>query len=315
MNEKYNILVTSCGGDIGQSIGKILKTQKHKTFGWDISSNTAAKFIFDNFETCLKVTEKNYLKELSNFIKKNKIDIIIPVSEPELRYYTQNKEVVNYLQNVKILMADSFVREIGFDKEKTSLFLKENGLPFPNLYSLANKESIVFPLIAKPKTGAGSSNIFIVEDISELEFIYNKYEDLILQEMLDGSQGEFTCCVYRSEKKEVRTIIFKRELTSGGYSGYGELIESDKIDKLLLDLVKLLDLRGSINVQLRLHKGEPVVFEINPRFSSTVLFRHLLGFDDLKWSIQDAFDCPISKYRKPKKGAKFYKGFNEYIED
>jgi carbamoyl-phosphate synthase large subunit len=315
MKEKYTILVTSCGGNGGQSIGKILKNLEHKTFGWDISSNNAAKFIFDHFETCLKITEPNYLLELSNYIKKNKIDIIIPVSELELRFYTENKEAVNYLQSVKVLMADSFTREIGFDKTKTSLFLKENGLPFPNLYSLENEENIVFPLIAKPRTGMGSSNIFIVEEISELKFIYNKYEDLILQEMLDGTQGEFTCCVYRSANKEVRTIIFKRELTVGGYSGYGEVIENNKIEKLLLDLAKSLDLKGSINVQLRLHKGEPVIFEINPRFSSTILFRHLLGFNDLKWSIQDAFDCPISKYKKIKKGAKFYKGYNEYIED
>ena len=314
MEEKYNILVTSCGGDIGQSIGKILKNLGHKTFGWDISPNNAARFIFDHFETCLKITEPNYLLELNNFIKINKINIIIPVSEQELRFYTENKEAVNYIQNAKLLMADIFVREIGFDKTKTSLFLKENGLPFPNLYSLENDENIIFPLIAKPKTGAGSSNVFIIEDLIELKFIFNKYEDLILQEMLDGSHGEFTCCVYRSLKKEVRTIIFKRELT-GGYSGYGEVIENNKIEKLLLDLAKLLDLKGSINVQLRLHKGKPVIFEINPRFSSTVLFRHLLGFNDLKWSIQDAFYFPISKYKKTKKGSKFYKGFNEYIEN
>jgi carbamoyl-phosphate synthase large subunit len=314
MKEKYNILVTSCGGDIGQSIGKILKDLGHKTFGWDISSNNAAKFIFDNFQTCLKVTEANYLLELSNYIKKNEINIVIPISEPELRFYTENEDAINYLQTVKVLIADRFTREIGFDKRKTSLFLKEKGLPFPNLYSLDIEEDIVFPLIAKPNTGAGSSNVFIVEDINELKFICSKYEDLILQEMLDGSQGEFTCCVFRSEKKEVRTIIFKRELTAGGYSGFGELVENNKIEKLLLDLTKLLDLKGSINVQLRLHKGEPVVFEINPRFSSTILFRHLLGFKDLKWSIQDAFDCSISDYRKTKKGAKFYKGFNEYID-
>ena len=313
MKEIYNILVTSCGGDIGQSIAKILKNLEHKTFGWDISSNNAAKFLFDHFETCLKVTDPNYLLELRNYIEKNKIDIVIPVSEPELKFYTENNEAINFLQGVKILMADKFTREIGFDKKKTNLFLKQNGLPFPDLYSLENVKNIVFPLIAKPRSGSGSSNIFIVEELSELKFIYNKYEDLILQEMLDGTQGEFTCCVYRSVKKEVRTIIFKRELT-GGYSSYGEIIKSNKIKKLLLDLAILLDLRGSINVQLRFHQGEPVVFEINPRFSSTILFRHLFGFNDLKWSIEDAFNYPISKYRKIKKGGKFYKGHNEYIE-
>ncbi len=47
MNKNYNVLVTSCGGDIGQSIGKILKDLKLCNFlVWDISSKNAAKFIF-----------------------------------------------------------------------------------------------------------------------------------------------------------------------------------------------------------------------------------------------------------------------------
>ena len=92
MNKKYNVLVTSCGGDIGQSIGKILKDLNCLTFGWDISSNNAAKFIFDNFETSLKIDKKKYLTNLEVFVKKNEIDIIIPVSEPELRFYTKNKK-------------------------------------------------------------------------------------------------------------------------------------------------------------------------------------------------------------------------------
>ena len=30
---------------------------------------------------------------------------------------------------------------------------------------------------------------------------------------------------------------------------------------------------------------EPCVFEINGRFSSTIMMRHLLGFKDLLWSL------------------------------
>ena len=313
MNKKYNVLVTSCGGDIGQSIGKILKDLNCLTFGWDISSNNAAKFIFDNFETCLKIDEKKYLTNLEVFVKKNEIDIIIPVSEPELRFYTKNKKIIETLKPVRVLLANEFSREIGFNKRKTSLFLKENKLPYPNLYSLENEKDIIFPLVAKPNTGAGSSNIFIVNEIKELKFISNKYKDLLFQEFLDGTNGEYTCCSFRSSKKEVRSIVFKRELTAGGYRGYGEVIENDVIDKLIYDLSVFLNLEGSINIQLRLNKGVPVVFEINPRFSSTILFRHLLGFRDLEWSIEDAYNQQISKYNKPKKGAKFYKGFNEYI--
>ena len=47
----YNILVTGCGGDIGQSIGKILNSSKfvENLYGCDISNKNAGSFIFNNF--------------------------------------------------------------------------------------------------------------------------------------------------------------------------------------------------------------------------------------------------------------------------
>jgi carbamoyl-phosphate synthase large subunit len=58
-----------------------------------------------------------------------------------------------------------------------------------------------------------------------------------------------------------------------------------------------------------------MIFEINQRFSSTVLFRHLLGFEDLIWSIEDVLGQEINNYLDDNQiGRKFYKGFSEYIK-
>ena len=314
MNKALNILVTGCGGDIGQSIGKILSKVKYakNVYGIDISDKNAAQFVFDNFDIGPKVSDKNYINDIEKYVIKNKIDIIIPVSEHELRFYTDNYKENPIISGARVLMANHFSRKIGFNKKSTSLFLKENNLPNPILYAI-NSTDIIFPLIAKPNTGAGSSNIFIVDDFEEFRFIDNKNEDFIFQELLDGKEGEFTCCAYRSKNGEIRNIVFKRELTSGGYSGYGKVIEDHRIDTLLVEIARLLNLEGSINIQLRIHKGMPVVFEINPRFSSTILFRHLLGFKDLEWSIQEFLSEEISDYTKPQVGKCFYKGYNEYI--
>jgi len=94
---------------------------------------------------------------------------------------------------------------------------------------------------------------------------------------------------------------------TGGYSGYGEVVENSEINNLLTSIAEKIQLVGSINIQLRLTINGPFVFEINPRFSSTVLFRHLLGFQDLLWSIQEINSEPISPYTTPEVGKKFYK--------
>lgn len=314
MNKTLNILVTGCGGDIGQSVGKILSQSKYakNVYGIDISDKNAAQFVYENFDIGPKVSDENYIADIEKYVITNKIDIIIPVSEHELRFFTDNYTETPIIAGAVVLMANLMSREIGFNKKSTSLFLKENNLPNPILYAI-NGTNTTFPLIAKPNTGAGSSNIFKVENFDEFKFIANKYEDFIFQEFLDAKEGEFTCCAYRSRNGDIRNIIFKRELTSGGYSGYGEVIEDSKISTLLVEIAKLLNLEGSINIQLRIHKERPVVFEINPRFSSTILFRHLLGFKDLEWSIQEFLGEEISDYKKPKVGTCFFKGYNEYI--
>jgi carbamoyl-phosphate synthase large subunit len=38
-----------------------------------------------------------------------------------------------------------------------------------------------------------------------------------------------------------------------------------------------------------------MIFEINPRFSSTVLMRNYLGFTDLLWSIEEKFGLKTKK--------------------
>ena len=97
-------------------------------------------------------------------------------------------------------------------------------------------------------------------------------------------------------QKTGASSLYKQARIQDLWSGYGEIIEDDRIEHLLVKLAKFLNLRGSINVQLRIHKEQPTVFEINPRFSSTVLFRHLFGFKDLLWSIEYLFNQNISSY-------------------
>ncbi|NNE32366.1 MAG: ATP-grasp domain-containing protein [Winogradskyella sp.] len=309
-----NILVTGCGGDIGQSIGKILNSHKdfNKIIGCDISDKNPSQFIYEDFFVSLPCSHPDYIKYIESVVESKKIDIVIPIAEPELRFFAR----INHLDKIgdaKLLTANLKALQIGFDKLETSNFLKKNNLPFPKTEVLADSNKpIEYPVLIKSRTGSGSSSIFIAQDQHDYDYLKTKYPDFIVQEALPSEGGEFTCGLFRDQHGEIRTIILKREL-QGGYSGYGEVIINSEIEQLLIDIAKHLDLIGSINVQLRLSKRGPVVFEINPRFSSTVLFRHMFGFEDLVWTLQTLTDKPIDNYNKVTKGRKFYKGFEEYI--
>lgn len=316
MNKALNILVTGCGGDIGQSIGKILLKSNYtkNLFGIDISDKNAAQFIYPNFSIGLPYTHQDYLKELELFVKENLIDLIIPIAEPELRFFS-NKNLLNSIGKAKMIIASSLALDIGFDKFKTAEFLDKEGFPFPATFLAKNIKAIdSFPVILKSKTGSGSKDIHKIDTMDEFIFYTrNNIEDYVVQEYITNKNGEYTCGLFRSNKGEIRSLILKRELT-GGFSGYGEVIYNEDITILLEKLAESLDLIGSINVQLRISENIPKIFEINPRFSSTVLFRHLFGFKDLIWSIEDKLGYVLSDNRKNLIGRKFYKGFEEYIK-
>ena len=68
MNKALNILVTGGGGDIGQSIGKILTKSKYtkNLFGIDISDKNAGQIIYPNFSVGLPCSHPDYINILSS---------------------------------------------------------------------------------------------------------------------------------------------------------------------------------------------------------------------------------------------------------
>jgi len=312
--DSLNILVTGCGGDIGQSIGKILKESSlfDTVAGCDIQDEHAGIFIFDNVFTVSKCTSESYRSDLQEIIDELEIDVILPASEPELRFLTEHGVEGKFLDKI-LISANLKSREIGFDKLNTVQFLKKKNLPYPKTQVLSEIDAPEFPLIVKNRSGSGSKSIFKVTDPEEFTYLQHKFSDFIAQEFIDEDSGEYTCGLYRSRSNGIfRSLIFLRKLTNG-YSGFGIIVEDPRITDLLHSVAMDLDLDGSINVQLRFSGDKPMIFEINPRFSSTVLFRHMFGFKDMIWSLEDSLGLPVSAYDPPRAGRKFYKGYKEYI--
>ena len=303
---KINILLTAIGGDIGYSIYKILKEQDFidNIICTDISKDSAGAKLCKNFVRVSKATDNNYISDLEKLVEKYRIDLVIPTSEPELRFFHANK--TDNILSAKIIKASYDAMEIGFNKYKTYEFLKNNNLPYPWTEKTQPKN---LPCIYKDSEGCGSKGICLIENDEDLKYYSKKYPDYIFQEYIEGD--EYTCGLYGS-KYDIRTIIFKREL-KGGLTGHGILIKDKQIEDVLIKIAKDINLKGSINVQLRKEKTEPFVFEINPRFSSTVLFRDKLGFCDLIWSLKEACNIPIEEYKLINKNVEFYKIYDEII--
>lgn len=307
----HKILVTGCGGDIGLAVGRILLDEKAaaSVIGCDIQEDHAGKVFFDRCFVIERATAPNYIDTLLRLVEEEGIDLVIPTSEPELRTLCTNDF---FGRRELFLTANQKAMEIGFDKYRTAEFLRKNGLPHPWTQIAADGRPQELPCILKSRTGCGSKDVCI---LTEEQYHQQKDygEDDIFQELIAEDDAEYTCGVFRSSLGEIRSIIFRRKL-KGGLTGSGIVEVIPEIEQLLNAVAMYLDLQGCINVQLRMRAGVPYVFEINPRFSSTVRFRHKLGFSDVIWSIQDRSRNIVDRYQAPVAGRRFYKIYEDVID-
>jgi len=285
MSEKA-ILVTGVGGDIGQSIVKCLKdcraNRMIKIVGCDIDRYAASREEVDSFLEAPSANRVDkYIEFINSIVKKEKIDYLIPTTEQEI--IVLDKQRASFDGGCKLLINSPYIINTFFDKYATAEFLRSNGLLCPRTYRIEDYSGeLDFPLIFKPRFGYGGKGLIIAHDKEELDFLKKRRKDFVIQEMAGGIKEEYTACVF-SDGQDIHSIGFKRSLGYGSLSKIAELSN----DAALLDLAKkiacAIDLRGSVNIQAQKTAKGYMVFEINPRFSSTVYIRHYFGFRDVEW--------------------------------
>jgi carbamoyl-phosphate synthase large subunit len=308
------ILVTGVAGDIGNGIGRILKGHDfvEKLIGCDIHGEHMGRYIFDRCEIVPSASAAGYLDTLRELTEVAQLDAVVVTSEPELRFFN-NLESQGVPSRLPLVMANHRSMTIGFDKLKTAEFVAELGMPAPWTRCVSNQDPVSLPCILKSRYGAGNQGVYIVKDTKLVGTFKTLFPDFIWQEYMPDDNNEYTCGVYGCSNGDVRTIIFRRRLVSG-VTGYAELVQNQAIDSLCTTVARALGLWGSINIQLRLTERGPIIFEINPRFSSTVVFRHKMGFTDLLWSLQEQILGEKTTYQLSHPvGTKLYRAFDEVI--
>lgn len=280
------ILITGIGGDIAQGVATILRESRPEIqlIGVDVHAQHGGHLFVDHFSIIPSASDSNYLNALKTIVSKHAVDAVISMSEPELGASLPFLEI---MPGVKWITAGKRVVEAGLDKLQTIIALGELGVAVPWTKLVTEGYPNAYPCILKNRTGSGSRAVFVVNCNDDVDYLVKRYPDAIFQELLQPADREVTCAVYRRSDGEVSTLLMLRRLT-GGFTGWAKVINDAETLQMCEKIAKGLDLRGSMNIQLRLTDKGPRVFEINPRFSSTVLMRHRIGYTDVLWAIEEA---------------------------
>jgi carbamoyl-phosphate synthase large subunit len=286
-----NILITGIGGDIAQSVAKIIRINypKYKLIGSDTHKQHGGGLFVDVVHNLPAAKSEDYLSKLSELIDVENVNIVFPMSEPELAVIGR---LIKERRDIYWVTSGEQVVNVGLDKLATINALRSLDIPVP--WTTLSNEGLPekYPCILKSRFGSGSRSVFIIESEMDAIYLSKRNPDSIYQELLEPADKEVTCAVYRNAEGEVSTLQMLRKLV-GGFTGWAIVINDREITEMCEKIAIGLDLRGSMNVQLRQTLKGPRVFEINPRFSSTALMRHELGFTDVVWALKEAENIHI----------------------
>ena len=260
-----------------------------------------------------------YIEKLLDVCKKNEINIILPGSTWDAKIIAQFYN--DFKKSGIIPLVNNFdTIEICDDKWKTYEFLTSNNLGAPRSFltvdtavSNLGKES---PMIIKPRTGRGSQNIFQVSNEKELTLISRLFEhkgiEPIIQEYIPDPEKEYTIGVVSDANGNlVQSIVLQRHLL-GGATGYAKVCQPGYINDFCERVAEELNSTGPLNIQLRLNENnEPLIFEVNPRFSGSAPMRALAGFNEVEMVINNfVLNKKLLKVNY-KTNAEYYRVFQE----
>jgi len=307
------MLITGCAGDIALALARIAREAGavRRLIGCDIHADHAGPAFFDACELIPRANDGAYLEALERIVKAHGVDVIVPMSEAEITVLLAAGHLGAFA-GAPVLAANRLAVETGLDKYATFNRLAAHELGVPWTRIVGEAPPLTLPCILKRRRGQGSKDLRLVDTEAEVEIATQTRAGDLWQELLLPEDQEYTCGLYRSRAGETRTIALRRRL-QGGLTGTAVVADSTPFSPLLHGIADALQLNGSINVQLRLTADGPKVFEINPRFSSTVRFRDRLGFRDFIWSLLDSRGLAIGDYRAPSPGIRMYRCADEVI--
>lgn len=309
MSNDTNILILSCGSrnKIIQYFKKELEG-KGKVIATDCSELAPALYDADKYYIVPRINEEGYLDTILDICKNNNVKAVLSLIDPELSLLAENKEI--FLQNGIIpIISDFEVVEMCFDKYKMYQFLVANGFNTPKSY--IDKEKfyqdveagiISYPVFVKPVKGSASININICSTKDEIEVLFNRFDNLMIQEYMNGT--EYGADVYIDMITHEPVAIFTKQKIKmrAGETDKSVSVKDPSLFELTKKFVQKAGFRGIIDIDIFKVKDQYYISEVNPRFGGGYPHAYECGVNVPRMIVNNIVDVAnenvIGKYDK-----------------
>lgn len=287
--ESLNILITAASRRVPlvRAFQDALRTTgiRGRVVVTDVNPLSPAVHTADRWYHVPLATAPDYLESVAAICERERIGLIIPTIDDELELFGAAAEWLA-ARRIKVAVSPEATSRICNDKLATCVHLREKGIRAAESRLPAGvPASVTFPLFIKPRFGRGGVGAFQVRSSRDLTFFVDYVENPIVQEYLDGP--EFTIdvlCDFRH--RPIAIVPRERVVVRAGVIDRGRTVHDRKLIELGRSVAQVLPFAGAANIQCRVVNGEPVVFEINPRFSGGIPLTIAAGADFPRYLIE-----------------------------
>lgn len=225
-----------------------------------------------------RVNETEYLDALLEICRLEKVDLLIPLYEPEFLLLYQHRNALSQLGSY-LLLSRKETLEVCANKFKMYSFFMEHSIQTPVTWQAEDLPPVEkFPLFVKPRTGMGSIGAQKVYSLAQLNLLLNQNPELIIQEYVSGM--EYTLDVLSDLDGQVLSVVPRErlEVRSGEVVKSRTIRRQDLIEqgKLIAESIGLI---GPGTIQC-IDTGNQIFWiEVNPRFGGGVPLSIKAGVD------------------------------------
>ena len=274
------VLVTGAGGPAGVAvIRSLLARADVEVFAADMDGWASGLYLVEASHRRLVEPGRSaeFVDGIIGLIASDSLDIVISTVDVELPALARRRDE---LAPAALAAPSLDTLELALDK----FVLAERCAPLLRVpeTTLLNAEGVArdwtFPVIIKPRQGAGSRGVHLIQSREDLVAVGTD-ESIIIQEHLPGDEYSVDV-IAGSDGNVIAAVPRTRTRVDSGVSIAGQTVHSAELESTAAAVARAIGLIGVANVQLRYDSaGVPALLEVNPRFPGAMPLTIAAGVD------------------------------------
>jgi carbamoyl-phosphate synthase large subunit len=264
-----------------------------RVVGCHYDAEGAGLYQFDAGHVVPPARDPAYVDHVIALCREEGVQIIMPGSMLEMRVLAEHAERIGAASGAVVVSSPTEVLRRMEDKWELTRYLASGGFEFPRSVLPNDAGALVrfldevpYPYIVKDRFGAGSQGVGTARTPSQLARLIAAIPTPLVQEYLGRDDEEYTVGVFVCADGRPAGSIAMRRTLGLGMTWKGEVLTDPALGHYCERVLAGSGCLGPCNVQLRLTRRGPVVFAVNPRFSSTTSARAHYGYNEAEMSVR-----------------------------